>query len=826
MCRNFLIVLLVACVPSLLFGDGGAKKKLLAKRIDQPVRVDGILSDEGWLDAMVATDFVQLVPTPGKQATHPTEVRILYDHHAVYIGAVMHVADRSQVSGQIFERDKIDEEVQSDWFAVAFDTYMDGINGSAFIVGPSESQADIKFSSEGDDASWDAVWEAKVTILDRSWTVEMKIPYAALRFPDADVQAWHIQFGRRTFYLNEEAFWNEIDPAENGFLNQSGVLEGIRDIQSPVRLSATPFLAYYVENQYDRDEVPNSSWGSSLNGGMDVKYGISDAFTLDMTLIPDFGQVRSDNQVLNLSPFEIRFDENRQFFTEGVELFNKAGLFYSRRVGGVPLYYDEVEDQLRDGEEIRVNPATSRLYNATKISGRTRNGTGLGFFNAIGGRTYATITMLEGDSRQVLTSPAANYNVLVLDQNLKNNSYLSLVNTNVMREGAAPDANVTGTEFHLRDGSNAYYVEGSAAFSQRFLEDRSDTGYKLRLEVGEQKGKWQWELGMNIESDGYDPNDLGFILNNNKKSLSGTIRFNQYEAFGPWLRMGAGVHGRVATLYRFPGNSAEQYRNNLFTETGFRAWWRGTLKNFLRLRLSTYFQPVEEYNYFEPRTDGRFYVQVPFHFVNFHIGTDNRKKFSVDGRIGGYVTGQEGRNGISAEVSPGLRLNDRFSLSADIEVSNQYADEGYVTDFGEDRIIFGRRDVRRLENVLSLNYAFSTNHTFNFRMRHNWTRVAYRSFHELRVDGCLDPSDYREDEDINFNAFTIDAVYRWRFAPGSDIFIVWKNAIMGEEGMSDISFGDNLSGLFRNPQVNSFSVKVLYYLDYLDVKKAFKGKKG
>ena len=116
-----------------------------------------------------------------------------------------------------------------------------------------------------------------------------------------------------------------------GFLNQAGYLNGIKEIKPPLRLQATPFIAVYGENYHDKTSDPVNSFGHSINGGMDVKFGLSDAFTLDLTLIPDFGEAQSDNNVLNLSPFEVRFDENRQFFTEGTELFNKGGLFYSRR---------------------------------------------------------------------------------------------------------------------------------------------------------------------------------------------------------------------------------------------------------------------------------------------------------------------------------------------------------------------------------------------------------------------------------------------------------------------------------------------------------------
>lgn len=130
---------------------------------------------------------------------------------------------------------------------------------------------------------------------------------------------------------------------------------------------------------------------------MDLKYGINQAFTLDATLIPDFGQVQSDNQVLNLTPFEVKYNEYRPFFTEGTELFSKGNLFYSRRIGGQPLHEYDVYDNLDSNETVIKNPTESKLINAIKVSGRTQSGLGIGFLNAITQAEYATI---ENTSKQ------------------------------------------------------------------------------------------------------------------------------------------------------------------------------------------------------------------------------------------------------------------------------------------------------------------------------------------------------------------------------------------------------------------------------------------
>lgn len=115
---------------------------------------------------------------------------------------------------------------------------------------------------------------------------------------------------------------------------------------------------------------------------MDIKLELNEAFTLDMTLVPDFGQVVFDNNVLNISPYEIQFNENRQFFTEGTELFNKSGLFYSKRIGVQPPN-SVLKTNLQINERLLSVDEVPRLYNATKVSGRTKSGLGIGVFNGL-----------------------------------------------------------------------------------------------------------------------------------------------------------------------------------------------------------------------------------------------------------------------------------------------------------------------------------------------------------------------------------------------------------------------------------------------------------
>jgi hypothetical protein len=273
------------------------------------------------------------------------------------------------------------------------------------------------------------------------------------------------------------------------------------------------------------------------------------------------------------------------------------------------------------------------------------------------------------------------------------------------------------------------------------------------------------------------------------------------------------LYTRLNFLDKFPGTEVAPERDNLYTGWETNLSWNATMKNFQHISVWTSVSPAPAFDYFEPRIAGRFY-EVPRHMeFGMSARTDTRKKVSLE-VAGNYVwVDQKDRRYKSAELATSFRASSKFSFGYETAIEHARNDEGYVTHVTIDNIIFGMRDVIDVVNLIRAQYTFSPKMHVSLRMRHNWTRVQYNSFHQLTFDGKLAPSGYLENEDINFNAFTVDAIYRWRFAPGSDIFIVWKNGIIAEEEHSDYSYWRNLSQLTDLPMRNSLSLKVLYYLD-------------
>jgi len=303
---------------------------------------------------------------------------LLYDDEALYIFAELLDNQPDSITRDLSLRDNTGN---ADLFSFLLDTYRGGQNGLAFTLTAAGVQIDSKISEDGEDTNWDAVWDSAVEINDKGWYAEMRIPYFSLRFPETSEQEWRVQFTRDIRRHRESSYWSRIDPENSNFIVQIGDMTGVSNIKPPLRLSLNPFVVGYVNTIKDPESDPAKSTGTAYGLGLDLKYGINDAFTLDMILIPDFGQVQSDNVVLNLSPFEQQFEERRPFFTEGTELFNKGNLFYTRRVGGTPFNFYDVETE--EGEEIIKNDNVTQLYNAFKVSGRTADGLGIGIYQLL-----------------------------------------------------------------------------------------------------------------------------------------------------------------------------------------------------------------------------------------------------------------------------------------------------------------------------------------------------------------------------------------------------------------------------------------------------------
>ncbi len=773
-------------------------------------KIDGNASDEVWNLVDWATDFTQIEPNPGEKSKQNTKVKLLYNDDALYVLGVM--TENEQIFTYLTERD---DSGNADWFGILVDAYNEGTNGLGFFVTAAGVQLEAKYSGQSEDFAWNAVWESEVQVSENEWVVEMKIPYAALRFPTKEKQTWGLHFWRNRRLNRELSSWNTVKPDIDGFINQAGIVEGIENIKAPLRLQFFPYLTLGV-NHFPNEAADAKDFSTNYAAGMDVKYGINDAFTLDMTLVPDFSQVIFDDVFLNLSPFEQRFNENRQFFTEGTELFNKAGLFYSRRIGGTPLKRGEVYNNLEENEIVSANPISNQLLNATKVSGRTSGGLGIGIFNAFEGSSFAEITNTEtNELRKFKTSPYTNYNIVVLDQDLPGNSSVTITNTNVKRfDEDFYDANVSGFNSNFVSKDNKYSFRTELALSQKIGGDfeEPDLGYKAGASINKISGNFLSTLYYGIESDKYDPNDLGFLFSPNEKVWFAEVGYNIYEPFWKVNNLYSNVNVVYERLF-FPDK---------FTNFAISGFARTTTNSFHTMGTGLTIEPVETFDFFEPRVfDFETFYQFPENFTwNAFFSSNYSKPFAFDINWNYRWFDEPNRWALNVNISPRFQPTSKLLIVPRLNLYKSNNETAYAGTFDEhiDGIPFGIRDVRKVVPLLQFDYVINNRMVLKTRIRHDWTITRYEQLGVLNTENGLFEAvevseEIKEIRDVNFHAFTVDIAYRWVFAPGSELSVVWKNNIVGSNFELEDRYLNSFEDMINSPIQKGLSVRMLYFLD-------------
>ncbi|MBC8173735.1 MAG: hypothetical protein H7X71_07510, partial [Chitinophagales bacterium] len=513
------------------------------------------------------------------------------------------------------------------------------------------------------------------------------------------------------------------------------------------------------------------------------------------------------------------------------QTFNFIGdnLFYSRRIGGRPYLYYNIEDEIADGEEIIRNPGETSLYNATKFSGRTNKNLGIGVLNAIAAEEYATVENTEtGDLHKVLTNPLTNYNMIVFEQSLKNNSKISFTNTNTLREGIYRDANVSQFLYDITNQKHTWNFWGFGNVSQVFEnyasseietgEDSVKVGTDYVVGVSTFKGKWNINFSHAIIGKNYDHRDMGIQFGNNFMTNFLGVNYNNFEPDSNSIFSNYNGWGNIG--YNMQVDPLAYQEMN--TSFGLNGQLR---KSFWYIGGNLYSKPFYYYDYYEPRVEGQKYYHAPYLFLNVWASTDYRKDVVFNWNISGGESPVPQDPYIGGGQFVTWNISDKISVSHGLQLSKDHSNFGQV-DFGEDtegELInyFGRRNITNIDNELSTKYIFGPKMNIIARARHYWGKVVYLQYYTLNEDGSLanthDLDGYNYD--INFNIFNVDFVYAWEFAPGSYLNIIWKNNIFQYDDLGADDYFANLGKTFDTPQTNGLSLKLIYYLDYLYLKK-------
>jgi hypothetical protein len=573
---------------------------LQVHRSTSPIRIDGRLDDSVWTAAPAATGFVQGEPIEGAPARHRTEVRVLYDEQALYVGARMYDDSPDAIARQLVRRD---ETGQFDFFELSLDPNLDLRTGYLFQISAAGVQGDAYlFDDVRDDRSWNAVWESAVQVDEQGWTAELRIPLSQIRYmPSPNPQDWGINFSRRRVASNERSYFSLESRRRYGRVSVFGRLRGLELARGVSRLELRPYVltrgrAGPVEdgNPFQQPRDANAS------AGLDARYGIGANFTLDATVNPDFGQVEVDPAVINLSAFETFYPERRPFFVEDARIFDfglsgmQNSLFYSRRIGRRPQ-----RSSLGGASYVDVAEQTS-ILGAMKLTGRTAGGLSVGVLGALTGREEGQAYFAGGDSvTTFLAEPRSEYAVFGAQQELRGGAsvvggMLSMMHRNLPGDRSLDflpsRAAYTGVNFEhtwrrrewafwgflagsytagseqaitrLQRGPNHYRQRPDAYGLGVDSSATSLTGAEWRLQLERRSGRhWTGAVWAAQRTPGFEVNDVGYFQGSER--LDGGVRVS-YQEITP---------GRVLRSYRLTGVTFHNWRHEALREPfSYSAW--------------------------------------------------------------------------------------------------------------------------------------------------------------------------------------------------------------------------------------------------------------
>jgi hypothetical protein len=454
-----------------------------ASRITDAPAIDGTLDERVWQDAVPLTGFVQAEPFEGEPASENTEVRILYDDVAIYVGVVMHDRDPSLIITTDSRRDAELDEMDS--FQMIFDTFHDRQNGFVFGTNATGAQYDAQVRDQGEDEeSWDGSWDVRTSTTLTSWVAEFRIPLRTLRYGPAP-QTWGVNFFRNIQRTRERTYWFPLAREyELGRLSSAGQLRGL-ELKSPRNFKVLP----YVVGSANRNFTPGSSTDLDRDWGFDAKYGITPSLNLDVTYNTDFAQVEVDTQQINLTRFNLRFPEKRPFFLENSGLFtvgkeDEVDLFFSRRIG--------LDDE---GNLVPIR-------GGARLSGKM-NGVNVGLLNM--------------QTADVGLQPGNNFSVLRVSRELRNRSGVGAMFVNRSATGSfsrSDDWNRTwGADARLGVGEH-FTMAGFAArtetpglrgrdFAYDVDSEYDDGRHRIGLEYGRTGEVFNPEVGFIEKEGGY-----------------------------------------------------------------------------------------------------------------------------------------------------------------------------------------------------------------------------------------------------------------------------------------------------------------------------------
>ena len=791
--------------------------------------IDGRDDDAAWEAAPPIDDFKQFAPVEDGEASFRTEVRAVFDDRNLYVVVRAFDPHPDSIVSLLSRRDV---RTNSDQLKIIVDGYLDRRSGVELMLNPAGVKRDASiYSDVVEDMTWDGVWDGAASIDSLGWVAEFKVPFSQLRF-NPGARAFGFGVWRDIARRNERVAWPAYRTSRATLASQLGTLEGIAGIQRGSRLELLPYMV--TKNV---TEAGPDGWRhpQKLTAGADVKYGITANATLDATVNPDFGQVEVDPALLNLSAFEVRFEERRPFFQEGVGLFKCGGpcegIFYTRRIGRTP--------QLRASS---LDPSGTSILGAAKLTGRLRNGMALGLVEAI--------TRREEGVDGVTIEPQTNYFVGRLVKEMRQGrsqigTMVGAVNRNLdpATEPYLRRAAYTGVlqGFHrfARDRWEVMAYTGinqvsgsreaiartqlnSVHFYQRpdheesFDSTRTTLGGNVAaVSLSKIGGAVRWNTYVRRASAGLELNDLGFVPTVNDASIRNDLvwqalrpgrfyrrMFANFGAENHWTTGGLPSGGRVVgqATWELPNSwlTTFSYTGNDLFQTHCVACARG----------------------------GPAVRQGPKHDFAFVVSGDPRLVLVPRVTLAAGFGDDRRSYGYALIGGADLRIASRFSMGVDGQYIHRNDDQQWIGNFGSS-----------VSDTTHFTFAHLEQTTLSVTGRVNWTAsptlslqlyaqpfVSSGDFDDWReladpraaryVDRYRPYGGRRSPDGFSYKQFNSNAVVRWEYRPGSTLFLVWQQGRVNDRvNRPGFEFARDYRDLFRAHPDNTLLLKLAYWVN-------------
>jgi hypothetical protein len=378
---------------------------------------------------------------------------------------------------------------------------------------------------------------------------------------------------------------------------------------------------------------------------------------------------------------------------------------------------------------------------------------------------------------------------------------------------------VTGLLFDITDKTNKWNVDGGLKISSLNLEEDNQTGFSSDLEIRKVFGKYRFGVEHKIADNKYDINDMGILFRNNYHNISADASYRIFEPTEKLNNFSISLSANYNMLFE----------PNTYTGKNIAVYVNAENKQLWSFGGNVNYNIGEQYDYFEPRQEGRFFTfKNELHFSGF-VNTNYAKRFAMNVNSG-LVTQFDPERDILfywIGLSPRMRFNDKFSINYSFSLQTGGGARGFVTNI-DDKIIFGQRDQNTVENSISGSYNFNPMHSLSLTFRNYWATVTYdHDLYTLLEDGKLSTADNYTvadvpDPNVNFNTWNLDFRYSWQFAPGSQLSALYRNSLFDSNTESSKSYIDSLDSLFDKSIEHVFSLRLVYYIDYNNFKKYLK----